>query len=98
MAELADLSLIEFPAKNEGPTPCFAVVLQITAGKTNNSGQAQYMGAMRHKDPRLCTMSALAQYFFWRWEISGEEPLDFQSQQSWYGKKAPCWRGQMEGH
>jgi hypothetical protein len=40
MAELVDLSLVEFPAKNEGPTPCFAVVLQITTGKTNNSGHA----------------------------------------------------------
>jgi hypothetical protein len=27
MAELADLSLVEFLAKNKGPTPCFAVVL-----------------------------------------------------------------------
>ena len=97
IAELADLSLVEFPAKNEGPTPCFAVVLQITSGKTNNSGRAEYMGAMRHKDPRLCTMGALAQYFFWRWELSGEEPPDFQSRQSWYGNKVLVGEDKWKG-
>ena len=63
IVELAGLSLVEFLAKNEGPTPCFAIVLQITSSKTNSSGRAEYMGAMRYKDPRLCTMGALVQYF-----------------------------------
>lgn len=86
MAELADLSIIQYPPE-EGPTPCFAVVLQLTAGKMNKTGRAQYMGAMRHKDPLLCTMRALAQYLFWRWHISGEQPPVFKSRQSWYSTK-----------
>ena len=45
MVELADLIVMQYPPE-EGPTPCFAVVLQITAGKTNQTGRAQYMGAI----------------------------------------------------
>ena len=63
MAELADLTVIQYPPK-EGPTPCFTVVLQITASKVNQTGRAQYMGAMQHKDPLLCSMRALAQYLY----------------------------------
>ncbi len=59
MAELADLSIIQYPPE-EGPTPCFAVVLQLTAGKMNKTGRVQYMSAMRHKGPLLCTIGALA--------------------------------------
>ena len=39
MAELADLTVMQYPPE-EGPTPCLAVVLQITAGKVNQTGYA----------------------------------------------------------
>jgi hypothetical protein len=80
MLELADMSLIEYP-KVEGPMPCFAVVVQITNGKMNKTGKKQFMGALRHRDPMLCTQSALAQYFFWRWHISGEQLPSFRRKQ-----------------
>jgi len=86
MAELADLSLLKWP-DDEGPTPCYAVVLQINNGKTNKHGKKQFMGAMRHKDPLQCTMGALAQYFYWRWHIAGEAPPVFQSRKDWYTTK-----------
>ena len=70
-AELADLSLLQWP-KHHGPTPCFAVVMKMSNGKTNKFWKIEYMGAMRHKDPMLCTMGAAAQYLFWRWHCSGE--------------------------
>ena len=86
MAELCDLSIITYPL-TEGPTPCHAIVLQTTNGKTNRNGKKNYMGAMRHKDPYLCTMGALAQYFFWRWHISGEPQPSFKRRKDWYNTK-----------
>ncbi|MEA2203145.1 MAG: hypothetical protein QOI89_3920 [Solirubrobacteraceae bacterium] len=86
MAELCDLSIITYP-RTEGPTPCHAVVLQTTNGKTNRNGKKNYMGAMRHKDPYLCTMGALAQYLFWRWHISGELQPSFKRRKDWYNTK-----------
>jgi hypothetical protein len=45
------------------------------------------MGAMRHKDPKLCVLGALAQYFFWRWHVSKEEPPSFRRRSDWYRTK-----------
>jgi hypothetical protein len=39
MAELADLTVMQYLPK-EGPTPCLAVVLQITASKVNQTSHA----------------------------------------------------------
>lgn len=83
MLELADMSLVQYPAE-EGSTPCYALVFLLANGKTNQTGKKQFMGAMRHKDPTLCTMGALAQYLFWRWHIGGEEPPSFRSREDWY--------------
>jgi hypothetical protein len=85
-AELADLSLLQWP-KHHGPTPCFAVVMKMSNGKTNKFGKIEYMGAMRHKDPMLCTMGAAAQYLFWRWHCSGESPPSFRQRRDWYRVK-----------
>jgi len=63
--ELPDMSLLEYP-REEGPTPCFALVFLLSNGKMNKTGKTQYMGAMRHRGPLLCTQGALAQYLFWR--------------------------------
>jgi hypothetical protein len=85
-AELVDLSLLEY-AEDEGPTACFAACLCSQSSKTNKSNMKDYNAAMRHKDVRLCTMGALAQYLFWRWHIAEEEPPDFSSHQAWYKLK-----------
>jgi hypothetical protein len=84
--ELADLALLTYPP-TEGPTPCQAVVFTISRGKTNKSGKKQFMGALRHKDPLLCSHSAMAQYFFTRWSLRGEAPPNFRSRRSWYRTK-----------
>jgi len=48
--ELPDMSLLEYP-REEGPTPCFALVFLLSNGKMNKTGKTQYMGAMRHRAP-----------------------------------------------
>lgn len=85
-AELPDLAPLLFPP-SEGPTPCLAVVLVMAHGKTNKYGWKQHMGAIRHKEWRLCTLFALAHYFFFRWEINGEGFPNFSTRQKWYDIK-----------
>src|SRR5437016_59232 len=87
MVRLPDLSVLQYPGGDdgEGPMPCFAVVYQLGAGKTLKArSKARFMGALRHKKPLLCTMGALAQYFFHRWHIAGEMPPNFQRREDWY--------------
>ena len=38
---------------------------------------------VRHKNPRLCPMGALSIFFFIRWSIFAEKPVDFSSTE-WY--------------
>lgn len=42
------------------------------------------MGSIRHRDPLLCSHGALAQYLFWRFHVSGEEPPSFERRKAWY--------------
>ena len=81
-AELPDLQLLMFD--NEGPSPCPALLYIMSNGKTNQNGRIEYSGLLRHKDLSLCGMSALAVYFFWRWEQSGELFPSFKSNKAWY--------------
>ncbi|RUS12910.1 hypothetical protein BC937DRAFT_86726, partial [Endogone sp. FLAS-F59071] len=41
-------------------------------GKTNQFGQLEVSGAIRHKEVQLCLLSHLAIYFFWCWHIENE--------------------------
>jgi hypothetical protein len=81
--ELADLSLLDYPA-SEGPTPCGCLVTLLRDGKMNKTARKEFMGSLRHKDPLLCTQGALAQLFFWRWHVAGEDPPSFRRRQDWY--------------
>ena len=42
------------------------------------------MGSIRHKNPLLCSHGALAEYLFWRFHVSGEEPPSFRGRRAWY--------------
>lgn len=53
-------------------------------GKTNQNGRIEYAGVLRHRDIRLCSISAMANYFVWRWEQSGEEFPSFRNNKDWY--------------
>ena len=81
--ELADLSLLDYPAA-EGPTTCGCLVSLLQDGKMNKTARKEFMGALRHKDPLLCTQGALAQLFFWRWHVAGEAPPTFRRRSDWY--------------
>jgi Centromere DNA-binding protein complex CBF3 subunit, domain 2/Transcriptional activator of glycolytic enzymes len=81
--ELADLSLLDYPA-TEGPTTCGCLVSLLQDGKMNKTARKEFMGALRHKDPLLCTQGALAQLFFWRWHVTGEAPPTFRCRSDWY--------------
>ncbi|KAK4217014.1 hypothetical protein QBC37DRAFT_415804 [Rhypophila decipiens] len=93
--ELADLSLLEYPL-TEGPTPCRCLVALLQDGKMNKTAKKEFMGALRHKDPLLCTQGALAQLLFWRWHIAGEPAPTFRHRQDWYNIKVLIGSDRMQ--
>ncbi|KAJ5904866.1 short-chain dehydrogenase [Penicillium subrubescens] len=87
LAELPDLFLQQLGGEEgEGSwTPC--VILMITDGKTLEAGRTDYTGILRHRDPVLCPLASLALYLFWRFDMAGEPPPDFNSRRSWYRRR-----------
>ena len=51
---------------NEGPTPCWAVVLIIDDSKTNKDGKLQYSHFMRNSNVFVCPVFFLSLYLFVR--------------------------------
>ena len=86
MLELADCSLYELPER-EGPSTCIATTFLLSGSKTNKTSNKEYIGALRHKDPVLCAVGALAMLFFWRWHLARDAPPNFKSRKSWYKTK-----------
>jgi hypothetical protein len=87
LLELADLSVLQYPSGNnsKGPTPCFAVVCQLGAGKTTKARSKLYfIDILQYKSLLLCTIGSIAQYFFACWYIAGKQVLYFQQQEDWY--------------
>jgi hypothetical protein len=52
--------------QNEGPTPCFAVVITTREGKTNKHEKVQYAAMMGNKDINICPVFFLSIYLFCR--------------------------------
>jgi hypothetical protein len=50
-------------------------------------GHRSSRAALRHRDPVLCPVGALARWLVLRWEICGETPPDFRRRSSWYTTK-----------
>jgi hypothetical protein len=88
-AELPNLAGRILPT-DEGPTEAYMCTLCCANGKTNKFGKKQYGGAIRNKCIYTCTQSALAQYFFWRWQQSTEAPPDLSSHSAYYNTKVLC--------
>jgi hypothetical protein len=84
--ELADLCLLQYN-KEIGPTPCYTVIAILSNGKTNKNGRKQFIGTIRYKDPLLCTIGTLTQYFFHRWHCAGEQPPNLARRSNWYRVK-----------
>jgi hypothetical protein len=89
-AELADLCSVLLPDES---SKCLGLVLRIKVGKTipltvgGNFRMQHYHAALRHRDPVLCPVGALAHWLVLRWEIYGEAPPDFRHRPSWYTTK-----------
>lgn len=62
--ELSDLQHQYFD--NEGFTKCISISLQMARGKTNRYNRKESAAFLRHKDVRLCPVSGLALYLFYR--------------------------------
>ncbi|KAK4248923.1 hypothetical protein C7999DRAFT_39914 [Corynascus novoguineensis] len=68
--------------------PTYALVIVMNQGKTNQHGRMEYGAALRHCDVRCCLVSAMAFYFFWHWQLEGQEPFhNFQHSEDWYDIK-----------
>ncbi|KAL3258479.1 hypothetical protein ABHI18_006016 [Aspergillus niger] len=80
--QFADLFTI--PLKNEGPTPCFPMIMIMDNGKTNAMGRLEYNSVIRHRNPMVCTMAHSAFYLFFRWNIGREPVPRFRRRPQWY--------------
>ena len=81
-AELPDFFTVSL--RDEGPTPCYPMIMIMDNGKTNPMGRLEYGAVMRHRNPLLCTMAHTAFYFFYRWNVAGEPPPSFRRRELWY--------------
>ena len=81
-AEISDLFTFEF--KGEGPTRCMPLIFTTRAGKQNQHGRLETIGALRNKKPLICMLSGLAFYLFYHWDLSDEPFPDFSKRSAWY--------------
>lgn len=82
-AEISDLFTFEF--RDEGPTRCMPLIFTTRAGKQNQFGRLETIGALRNRKPLVCMLSGLAFYLLLRWDL-GDEPFpDFSQRSLWYG-------------
>jgi hypothetical protein len=81
-AEISDLFTFEF--KGEGPTQCMPLIFTTRAGKQNQHGRLETIGALRNRKPLICMLSGLAFYLLYRWDLSEEAFPDFSKRSAWY--------------
>lgn len=87
-AEFPDFFTVEI--EGEGPTRCVALGLVKGRGKSNQFGKPLFSGYYRHSDVRLCAVSAVALYLFYRFHIAGEPSPNFSQSQYWYNTVFLC--------
>jgi Centromere DNA-binding protein complex CBF3 subunit, domain 2 len=51
---------------NEGPTPCFPMIMIMGNGKMDPQGRLEYGAVMKYRNPLLCAMTHTAFYLFYR--------------------------------
>ena len=81
-AEISDLFTFEF--QGEGPTRCMPLIFTTRAGKQNQHGRLETIGALRHKKPLICMLSGLAFYLLCRWDLGEETFPDLSKRSAWY--------------
>jgi len=56
-------------------------------GKTNQFGRIEYSGTLRHRNPKICAVGAIALYFFDRFHVHQEKLPDIESAANWFDVK-----------
>jgi len=87
LADLSDLCDFLFHQTLE-PDPYHVSVLRIGRGKTNKANNI-FGRAMRHKDPRMCSVCGLGLYLLARFQSTNEidELFDFTNNETWFNIK-----------
>ena len=80
--EILDLFTFEF--KGEGPMRYMPLIFIICAGKQNQHGRLETIGALCNKKPLICMLSGLAFYLLYCWDLSDEPFPDFSKRSAWY--------------
>jgi hypothetical protein len=81
-AEISDLFTFEF--KGEGPTRYMPLIFTTRAGKQNQHGRLETIGALRNRKPLTCMLGGLAFYLLYRWDLTDEPFPDFSRRAAWY--------------
>jgi hypothetical protein len=80
-AELPDLFAVPL---DDVPQQHECVMLLMERSKTNQEGELEYAGMLRHKDAEKCPVQAIAFYFFYRFHMSGESFPDMSQRKNWF--------------
>jgi hypothetical protein len=93
-AEISDLFTFEF--KGQGPTRCMPLIFTTRAGKQNQHGRLETIGALRNRKLLTCVLSGLAFYLLYRWDLSDEPFPDFSRRAAWHNIR--LIKGSVKNH
>ena len=93
-AEISDLFTFEF--KGEGLTRYMPLIFTTRAGKQNQHGRLETIGALRNRKLLTCVLSGLAFYLLYRWDLSDEPFPDFSRRAAWYNIR--LIKGSIKNH
>ncbi|OBZ80847.1 hypothetical protein A0J61_11104, partial [Choanephora cucurbitarum] len=68
-------------------TPCYALVMVLKQGKTNQEGRLEFAACLRNKNVRICAQMMLAFYLFSRWHVHAEPFPEFNENRDWFDIK-----------
>jgi hypothetical protein len=84
-AEMVCLSdLFVWSVRNVTPSELTGLGCFSDKDKTNTTGQQEWSGVLRHKNPLDCAIGSIALYLFYRWQVEGLACPDFSSRRAWY--------------
>ena len=84
---------VEFPdlftllLEQEGYQGCYALVMIMRQGKTNQFGRIEYGSSFRNSNVNVCPHGALSLVLFDRFHVQGELFPDFTTPRNWYSTK-----------
>ncbi|KAG2225155.1 hypothetical protein INT45_009484 [Circinella minor] len=85
MMEFADLQSMLL--EREGATECYALVMVLLQGKTNQEGRVEFAACIRNRNVEICPQMTLSFYLFHRWHIQGEPFSSLNQNKDWYRLK-----------